>query len=209
MRDVGKDMSKANVPDTSTTLLRDLAASAENARWAEFVARYRPMMEAYLRTEFPDLDADEIVQETLIALVGALSNYTYDPDEKGHFHNYLTGILRRRALKAKQRDARRSEVLEDYGKKKSGEPSAAEQEEKNWRESLYEIALQQLLADKTVQGRTKQVFVRTVINREKPEAVAAAFRIERNAVDQIRSRMMGKLRKLVAVLEKADTANLK
>ena len=162
-----------------------------------------------MHAKFSELDADEIIQETLIALVGALPNYTYDPDEKGHFHNYLTGILRRRALKAKGREARRVEVLKDYGKKKPDVPSAAEQEEKNWRESLYEIALQQLLADKTVQGRTKQVFVRTVINREKPEAVAAAFRIERNAVDQIKSRMMGKLRKLVAALEKTDTVNLK
>lgn len=195
-------------PETSTTLLRDLTDS-QHARWAEFFARYRPVMESYMRTEFPELDADEIIQETLIALVGALPNYTYDPDEKGHFHNYLTGILRRRALKAKGREARRVEVLKDYGKKKPDAPSAAEQEEKNWRESLYEIALQQLLADKTVQGRTKQVFVRTVINREKPEALAAAFRIERNAVDQIKSRMMGKLRKLVAVLERTDTANLK
>ena len=167
------------------------------------------MMEAYMRAEFQELDADEIIQETLIALVGALPNYTYDPDENGHFHNYLTGILRRRALKAKRREFRRSEVLVDYAKKGQDAPSAAELEEKNWRESLYEIALQQLLADNTVQGRTKQVFVRTVVNRERPETVAAAFRIERNAVDQIKSRMMDKLRKLVAALEKADTVNLK
>ena len=198
----------AEVPSTSTTLLRDLADS-QHARWAEFLARYRPMMEAYMRAEFSELDADDIIQETLIALLGALPNYTYNPDEKGHFHNYLTGILRRRALKAKRRETRRSEVLEDYAKKGQDAPSAAELEEKNWRESLYEIALQQLLADKTVQGRTKQVFVRTVVNREEPEAVAAAFRIERNAVDQIKSRMMGKLRKLVAALEKTDTVNLK
>ena len=81
-----------------------------------------------MRAEFSELDADEIIQETLIALVRALPNYTYDPDEKGHFHNYLTGILRRRALKAKQRDARRSEVLEDYGKRGQNASSAAEQD---------------------------------------------------------------------------------
>ena len=198
----------ADIPSTSTTLLRDLT-DLQHARWMEFFARYRPMMEAYMRERFPSLDADEIIQETLVALVGALPNYTYDPDEKGRFRNYLTGILRRRALKAKGREARRAEVLEDYGKRSLNAPTAEEQEEKEWRESLYEIALQQLLADKTVQGRTKQVFVRTVVNREKPEAVAAAFRIERNAVDQIKSRMMDKLRKLVAALEKTDTVNLK
>ena len=88
-------MTTSQVPDTSTTLLRDVADS-QHARWAEFLARYRPMMEAYMRAEFRELDADEIIQETLIALVEVLPNYTYDPDEKGHFHNYLTGILRRR-----------------------------------------------------------------------------------------------------------------
>ena len=198
----------ADVPTTSTTLLRNLTDS-RHSRWAEFFARYRPMMEAYMRERFPSLDADDIIQETLVALVGALPNYAYDPEEKGHFRNYLTGILRRRALKAKGREVRRAEVLADYGKMVPEAPSASEQEERNWRESLYEIALRQLLADKTVQGRTKQVFVRTVINREKPEAVAAAFRIGRNAVDQIKRRMMDKLRKLVAALEMADTANLK
>ena len=65
----------AEVPSTSTTLLRDLADS-QHARWVEFLARYRPMMEAYMRAEFSELDAGEIIQETLIALVGALPNYT-------------------------------------------------------------------------------------------------------------------------------------
>ena len=48
-------------PETSVTLLRDLAASAENARWAEFVTRYRPMMEAYVRGRFPSVEADEAI----------------------------------------------------------------------------------------------------------------------------------------------------
>ena len=167
------------------------------------------MMQAYLKRYFPSLDTDDIIQDTLVALTKALPNYVYDPDERGHFHNYLTGILRRRALKARQRDARRAEVLEDYAKNRPDDSDVTEQDEKKWQESLYEIALQQLLADKTVQGRTKQVFVRTVVNGEKPEAVAAAFRIERNAVDQIRKRMLDKLRKLVTALENADTVNLK
>ena len=201
-------MKTSQVPDTSTTLLRDVGDS-QHARWSVFYARYQPMMQAYLNRHFPSVDTDDIIQDTLVALAKALPNYVYDPDAKGYFHNYLTGILRRRALKARQRDARRVEVLEDYVKNRPDDSDVTEQDEKKWQESLYEIALQQLLADKTVQGRTKQVFVRTVVNGEKPEAVAAAFRIERNAVDQIRKRMLDKLRKLVTALENADTVNLK
>ena len=40
------------IPTTSTTLLRDVAASAENARWSELVAIYRPMLTAFMRERF-------------------------------------------------------------------------------------------------------------------------------------------------------------
>ena len=58
----------ATVPDTSTTLLRDVAGSADNPRWGEFVARYRPVLEAFMAERFPSLDADELIQETFVAI---------------------------------------------------------------------------------------------------------------------------------------------
>ena len=85
------------VPTTSTTLLRDIGSSADNARWGEFVERYQGMMAAYLKANFPSLEAEDIVQETLMTLSGILPNYQYDPEAKGYFHNYLTGILRNNA----------------------------------------------------------------------------------------------------------------
>ena len=69
--------------------------------------RYQPMMTEYLRVHFPGLEAEDIVSETLIALVDVLKNYRYAPDEAGNFHNYLTGILRHKALRlCKQRERR-------------------------------------------------------------------------------------------------------
>ena len=65
----------ARIPTTSTTLLRDLAQDSQHARWGEFVARYRPMMEAYLRERFPRVDVDDAVQETLIALIKSMPVY--------------------------------------------------------------------------------------------------------------------------------------
>ena len=92
------------VPSTSTTLLRQLAADSQHVRWSEFVSRYQPMMMEYLRVHFPGFEAEDIVSETLIALVDVLKNYRYAPDEAGNFHNYLTGILKHKALRlCKQR----------------------------------------------------------------------------------------------------------
>ena len=196
----------AQIPVTSTTLLRDISGDALHARWGEFVARYRPMMEAFLRERFPGLEADDIVQETLIALVEKLPQYKYVPEETGHFHNYLTGVLKRKALRVCARDKRRAEVMEDV-QNEPPPPDASSieaTEEQNWRESIYEIALEQVLADDSIQSRTKQIFLRTAVDGEKPEDVAESFGIKRNAVDQAKNRIIEKIRALVEQLGGVD-----
>ena len=189
-------------PETSTTLLRDLAASAENARWAEFVTRYRPMMEAYMRERFPSVEADDAIAETLVALVDVFRSYRYAPGETGRFHNYLTGILRHKALRL-CREAERDRSLRERAAKEPKEPSD-DPEEENYRKSLLDIAVQQFFDDETIAPRTKEIFRRTAIKGESPELVAKSFMMERHAVDQIKSRSVAKLRKLVEALEKAD-----
>ena len=208
------------IPTTSTTLLRDLASDSQHARWGEFIARYRPMMEAFLRERFPSVEADDIIQETLIAVCAALPSYHYAPEEKGHFRNYLTGILRNKALRQLGKDHRQAEIADEMRRSWDGAPQcmtnggrartpAAPQsviwadDEQSWRETLVEIALRQLMNDESIHSRTRQVFLRVAVNGEKPDDVAAAFGIERNAVDQIKNRMMPRLQKIVAALEKA------
>ena len=196
----------ARIPTTSTTLLRDIARDSQHARWSEFVARYRPMMEAFLRDRFPSVDADDIIQETLIALCKVMPTYRYAPDEKGLFHNYLTGILRNKALRQLRREERQKEIAGRAGSMKppfddgrAACPHAAA--EQSCREAIFEIALRQFLADDSVADRTKRIFERTALNNESPEAVAAAFKMTRHAVDQAKSRAMARLRELVKQLE--------
>ncbi len=198
-----------HAPTTSKTLLRDLAADARSPRWTEFVARYRPMMEAYLASRHPSLaaGADDLVQETLLALVRLLPDYRYVPGEQGSFHNYLTGILRNKAAMAVRRRA--TESARDARAAAESPPPApagadeevAARDEAAWRDAVFEIALRQLLADESIQERTKQVFVRTAVRGEDIAAVARDFGIERNAADQMKSRMLRRLRELVAALD--------
>ena len=196
------------VPQTSTTLLRDLACDTQHARWGEFVARYRPMMEAFMSECFPSLEADDVVQETLIELIRIFPVYHYVPDEKGAFHNYLTGILRHKALKMIARESMRAAQRDAYAMEPDLSQTADEAERKSWQESVFEIALQQYMADDSVADRTKQIFSRVAINGEKPEDVANAFGVERNTVDQIKSRSLARLRELARALEQVDDARL-
>ena len=193
----------AEIPTTSTTLLRNLAQDAQHVRWGEFVARYRPMMEAFLYERFPTVDADDVIQETLVALCGILPNYVYDPDEKGHFRSYLTGILRNKALRTLRRERRDAEFVDDVRRDGiAGSLLPAEDAQTQaYREAVFEIALRRFLADESVADRTKRIFERTALNGESPEAVAAAFKMTRHAVDQAKSRAMARLREMVKELE--------
>ena len=190
----------ADIPTTSTTLLRDVASDPQHVRWGEFVARYRPMMEAFMRERFPSIDADDVIQETFIALCKVLPSYSYEPDEKGHFRNYLTGILRNKALRRLRREQKDAEVAAEL-RRAGGRPLSATDDEKGWRESVFELALQRFLADESIADRTKRIFERTALNGESPETVAAAFKMTRHAVDQAKSRAMARLRELVKELE--------
>ena len=189
-------------PDTSTTLLRQLAADSRHVRWTEFVQRYRPMMEDYLRTHFPYLESEDVVSETLVALVDALKNYRYAPDETGRFHNYLTGILKHKAMRLRLLSDRHAKSVAAFeeSSRRSDDP-AVSKEDREWKETVFAIAVRQVLDDDAIQERTKQVFLRVAINHESPETVAESLGITRNAVDQMKSRMMIRLREIVGSLK--------
>ena len=145
------------------------------------------------------------MQEALIALIKVFPVYKYSPEETGAFHNYLTGILRRRALRVIESESRRSNKEQKYHEIEELASSGGNEDDWSlWRESVLEIALQQLLADESINDRTKQVFVRVAVNGEKPETVAQSFGITRNSVDQMKARMKDRLRDLANALMKVE-----
>ena len=195
------------VPETSTTLLRDIASGSDHARWADFVARYRPMMESFMQRRFPDLESEDAIQETLLALMDALPDYRYVPGETGHFHNYLTGILWHKALNMRRAKRRREGLLERYGDDMAVAGDAghdAADEARDRRSAILEIALRQLLADDSILERNRLIFRRVAMDGERPDAVAEAFGVTRAVVDQVKKRLTDRLRALVKALERID-----
>jgi len=184
---------------TSTTLLKAIGADADSPRWTEFVARYQPVMESFLEQQFPSVDADDVMQETLIVIARKLPDYHYAPDTKGHFRNYLLGILKN---KAREEIKRRSKAIraEDAAKESEAMSRSCspgeDAETREWRFAAYEVALQQLLADPRHSERTRQIFIRTALKGESPVSVAELFGTTRNNVDQTKNRMTAELKEL-------------
>ena len=191
----------AKPPTTSTTLLKQISGAADHPRWAEFVAKYRPMMEGYMRERFPGLEPDDLVQETLLGVMKALPGYVEREDRKGAFHNFLTGVLRHKAIDALQQAGRRSgaESLA-AGEQRAGDGDSEEE----WRRTIYAVALGQLMDNPRLGARSKQIFLRTALRGEKPQAVAESLGVARSVVDLTKARMTARLRELVERLKDVD-----
>ena len=179
-------------PTTSTTLLKAIGGDAQSARWREFVVLYEPVMRQFLSAHFPGVPADDIMQETLAALAARMPHYVYSPEDKGSFHSYLYGILRNKSVDFLKRSDRAAEAEQTYAA--NAAPAASGPDGTAFDDAIFELALRELLADPAIRGQTKQVFIRVAVNGEKPAAVAEAFGITRNAVDQIKNRLVAKLK---------------
>ncbi len=192
-----------NIPTTSMTLLNAISDDALSARWGEFAKRYVPPMRSYCKATFPDLDADDLVQETLIALVKAMPHYRYDPEAKGLFRNWLFGILRHKAFAQYAARKRKNETERRFGSEAAEIDSEAEtraEEHERFQMAAMELALRELLADPSIHDQTKQIFLKVAIEGVSPADAAAAFGVSRDAVDHIRSRMIARLRLIVKKL---------
>ena len=191
----------AMIPETSTTLLRSIH-DTDSARWPEFVSRYRPMMMAYVRKHFSPLDADDIVQETLVAQSKVIVRYRYAPDETGRFRNYLTGILRKKALKQCEKAARELTVKEELQNLADASVAACPPDDSAvWKDAILEIAMCQLLDDDRIPDKSKQIFQRLAVDGAPPDEVAKAYGTSRNNIDKTKSRMIARLREIVRALE--------
>lgn len=186
----------ANAPVTSITLLKSLASGTDNARWAEFFRIYEQPMRSFLSARFPSVDADDAIQETMVALMQRMPDYHYTPDSNGHFHNYLTGILKHKAEDALRREARESGKRDKL--KERGAADAPREDPDDWKLAAMNAALEQLLSDESVNARAREVFRHVALMHEPPAEVAAAFGISRTNVDQIKRRMVQRLSVLVS-----------
>lgn len=188
------------VPATSISLLKALGEDSQSPRWTEFANKYASTIEGFLFKYFPTVDAEEVFNDTLIALVNKLPLYEYDPDTTGHFRNYLIGIVRFKAieqLKKRKRDAELKEAMATKAQLNwEYERQAYSVDLRNWQREAYEAALAQFMADKSISPRDKEIFRRTALRGESPDDVAKIFGIKRNNVDQIKARMVAKLKEL-------------
>jgi RNA polymerase sigma-70 factor (ECF subfamily) len=87
-------MPKSPDKDTSLTLMMRVQQDPADPRaWDEFVQRYQPIIRAWcLRWGSQASDADDVAQQVLIKLLGAMKKYHYDPAHG--FRGWLKTVTR-------------------------------------------------------------------------------------------------------------------
>lgn len=190
------------IPQTSVTLLNALAGDATSVRWTEFYNKYADGLRAFLQANYPAVEADDVIQETFVALVKCLPRYQYVPDVHGHFHNYLIGIAKHKAEDACRRQAAhaalKTKLENEVDEQTNPLRQSDDEDEAAWRNSAKEAALEQLLADDSISLTTREVFRHVALMHELPVKVASQFGITRNNVDQIKARLIARLKVLIA-----------
>ena len=179
-------------------MLKEISRDANSARWSEFYHAYEGTMRGFLKANFPALEADDIIQDTMLALMSKLPEYRYSPDGKGLFRNYLVGILKHKAMHALDKLRKRTRIRDAMqDEREPALPATQADDEENWQAVVMEAAIGQLMADTTIPPRNREIFRCVALCQEPPAEVAARFGVTRGNVDVIKSRMIDRLSALV------------
>lgn len=199
------------VEATRSSLLEQIKNPAAQGAWEEFYRMYWAVVVNYAQKQGLDpTGAQDVLQETMVALLQLLPEFKYDP-RRGKFRNFLLTIVHRKVLAARRRAATQrlvsfetasyedalapAEVLVD---EQSPLPSQALENE--WRASIQDEAFRRVRSDPSIQGRTWQVFQTYVIEQQSATDVAKSFGLAENAVYQIKNRILRRLREEVDCL---------
>ena len=190
---------------TRASMLEQMKDPTAQSAWEEFYQTYWAVIVRYAQKQgLDEAAAQDVLQETMVTLMEVLPHFNYDP-QRGKFRNFLLTIVHRKAQAARRRVAARVHVPFDEATHEGGvapaqvlvdeqSPRPSATFEKQWRESIQEEALRRVRNDPSVQGRTWDVFRAYVIKQRPALEVARKFGIAENAVYQIKSRILRRLR---------------
>ena len=178
-------------PTSSETLLRDLAADPATPRAADFARLYESVLGRYAAAvraggaRLQPADRDDLVQEVYLAVMAALPGFRYDRS-RGRFRDYL----RRAVRNAASRIAHRPNPVPEGMADDRPAPDPGEGDASETLCGIWSLALARVMRSGRFAPNTKTVFRRVALEGESPAAVAREFRMETNAVYQLRSRVM-------------------
>ena len=181
-------------PVTSVTLIakiQNLAPGEDSAAWVRFWNSYSAAIRQFAAMKGGEENADDIVMQVLGKLVNVLREGKYTP-EKGKFHSYLaTMIVNEVHMQHRKDEVRKSDAhvpLDETMAESLAAPSSGEIEE-DWRRAVLQAAVEHVLNKTALSQRDRDVYSFYVQEQHTIEETAEKFRLTRNNVSQIKTRI--------------------
>lgn len=188
--------------DTSSTLLLRVRDTGDHPAWSRLVALYTPLLHAWVRRAgvLPQ-DADDLVQEVLLALAREMPAFRYDRT-KGTFRGWLRTVLTNRVRYGRRAGRGRGPAETDAGIDLDALEDPASELSRVWDEEHDRHVAAGLLdaVRHEFGGTVWSAFIRVVTGGEKPAEVAADLGLSVDSVYQARSRVLARLRREAAGL---------
>lgn len=203
-----QDGSNASLP-TRSTLLGRLKEWNDSASWHDFFHSYnRAIFGIALKRGMTRVEAEEVVQETMVAVAKHMPEFTYDR-AVGSFKAWLFTIARRsigKQLDKRSKSPSPSPELESEDVAETPNDcidpvSGLEQQwEEEWRQSLLDMAMDRIR--RKVKPKQFQMFDLYVNQRLPMEQVTRLLNVNAAQVYMAKMRILPLLRQEVANLEK-------
>lgn len=194
-------------PTTSVTLIqkiKTLAPGEDGAAWVRFWDTYSLAIRRFAALKGGEANADDIVMTVLGKLVNVLREGQYTP-EKGAFHSYLATMIvnevhmQHRKDQVRKADQHLSLDAPVGGNDDGGDRTLADtlqttvtpadMYEDDWRQAVLASAVEHVLTKTALSDRDRAVY-RAYVQEGRPIGeVAAEFRLSRNSVSQIKTRI--------------------
>lgn len=196
-------------PRTRPSLLIRMRDPLDRVAWAEFVEIYGPLVYAYGRRRgLQEADASDLVQDVLRAVAGASQRFVYDP-ACGSFRGWLLTITRNELNDMLRRAAGRAagEGGTTHMALLAEQPARDEEDrwEREHRERLFAWACERIRG--AFQAETWDAFWKTTVEGKAVKDVGQALGMSAGAVYIARSRVLARLRQMIATVEDEGMAD--
>ncbi|HJS08380.1 MAG TPA: sigma-70 family RNA polymerase sigma factor, partial [Pirellulales bacterium] len=188
-------------PETRHSLIARLHEPRDEQAWHEFVAIYQPLIYRLIRCRgLQDADAQELTQDALVAVAGAIERGT--PDfQGGSFRGWLSRIARNMMINylTRRRPGHQGGGGSDFQRLLAEQPTADEEQATHFdleqKREVFCWAAEQIRD--SFQPATWEAFWRTSVEGESIARAAESLGLSIGAVYAARSRIMARLKQTI------------